>query len=276
VTDRIAVRPSAPSARPVVVRSIPERDSDNRERFTRITNPQIPAVQPRSARVGDDERNMGNRGVSQPNARIIQSPGNRSEGSPVIQENRRIDNPRSSGSRPGNEEGVRGGSMRVIPQTTEPSNRQNPPMQRNERTVPEQRVIPQRAPEVSPRSEPRQESNFSARRSDLNPRTERLPETRSAPATSVVPGSNDGGRSSRPPEMRNTPSYSAPPSNSGERRSNSGVMRVPDSGRSYSAPAPRPSAPPTSGSHASSAPAPSRESSGTKAASEGNSGRHKQ
>jgi hypothetical protein len=278
VTDRIAVRPSASSVRAVVVRTVPERDFDNRERFARITNPQIPSIQPRSVRVGESEGDMGNRGISRQNARVIQTPGTRSEGSPVIQENRRTESPRSSGSRSNSDESVRLGSARTIPETAEPSMRQNSPRQRNERTIPEQRIIPQRAPEASPRSEPRRESNVSERQSGANLRTERLPQAGGARAYSA-PGSNDGGHPSRAPEIRSAPSYSPPPSNSGERRGNAPVMRAPDSGRSpsYSAPAPRPSGPVDGGSRTSSAPPRSQENSGgnSRSSSDGNSGRHR-
>jgi hypothetical protein len=179
VTDRIAVRPSSSDNRPVVVRSVPERNSDNRARFDRITNPQIPSIQPRSVRAREGEGGTGDRSVARPNARVIQAPGNRSESGPANQADR-VERQRWPGSRSNNEENIRSGSTRTSPSTAEPANRQNPPRQRNERTVPEKRVVPQRSPEASPqrtpetnpRNEGRQESSYMQRAPETNPRTE--------------------------------------------------------------------------------------------------------
>jgi hypothetical protein len=287
VTDRVAVRPSASDNRPVVARTIPEKDSGNRARFTRITNPQIPSIQPRNVRAREAEGDRGNRGASRPDTRVIQAPGNRSESGSANQADR-IERQRWPGSRSNNEGNTRSGSTRTSPSTAAPATRQNPPRQRNERTVPEQRAIPkrtpeatpqrERAPEASPRDEPQQQSRYMQRWSNSNPRTDRFTDAGGARVYSV-PQSNPGERWYRPAETPRAPSYSASPSGSSERWSTSRVTRVPDSSRSqsFSAPAPRSSAP--SGSAYRSAPraSTSHGSSGgeSRRSSGGNSGRHR-
>jgi hypothetical protein len=246
VPDRVAVRPGVGASQSVVVRNAPDRDSDNRERFTRITNPQIPSIPSRSARAREEVGSRNN-GISQPNGRSIQTPDARSEGGPANNESRRTEGPRWSG-RTNDAPGVRDGSARATPESTAPANRQNPTRQRIERTIPEQRTTPQRTPEVAPRNESRPQSNYSERWNNSAPGASRSPEPGEA-------------RVYRSPETRSAPAYSAPRSESGERSGNAGtqVLRAPGPGRSpsYSAPAPRPSSPSNSGGRNYSSPSPS-------------------
>ncbi len=235
--DRPAIVPRATSTLPSVVRNIPGQNSANRRAFTSITNPQIPAVSPRNVR-GRSEAGIETRGASQSNTRVIQVPQTPSVSAPASQGERRTNSSRSSSS-----QGTRGSTTVTRPGRATPSNPQSSPGLRNQRSAPERNTAPQRAPAAAPRSELRQENNYSAARPGIGRWSDSgaTPVPRGTIQTYSAPRSNNSGGSGNynppavsSPEPDRAPAYRESPSG-GDRGwggSNS---------RSYSAP--RPSAP---------------------------------
>ena len=122
IPDRPAITPRSTSNLPAVVRNIPS-DSNNRERFTRITNPRIPSAPSRTFR-SRSEAVIETR----PNPQVIQvSPNQRWPG--------------SSGNSGQNNTRSRE-EQRTRPENAAPSNQQNSPKPRNERTAPERGAEP--------------------------------------------------------------------------------------------------------------------------------------
>jgi len=219
--DRPTARPRNSSSMPVVVRTNPERDGENRERFSKITNPQIPPVQSRTWRNRNDQVPVDNGNRAIPRNETIQTPqaprndanvwrrpGNNSN----EQEGRRMNTPRGSGSRENGGENS-GSGDRAKPETRQenstPSNQQSSPRNRIERSpTPPTRSQP--PSEAKPRDEARQQFSFAEPRSSNGRSWNNLPRESSSGFESARP--NNVFRQSNPSYERSNRSFRSPSS----------------------------------------------------------------
>lgn len=195
----VAMRPRAANALPAIVRTDPGIKSGNPDRFTRITNPQIPPL----SSTRSQGRNVQSSGPDMEGGpgRVIQAPqsGGYVRTAPGAPGDRRMTAPQppNEGSGAGSREGERtqpeGRSL-----STAPPNRQN---------VPSTSGREQQAPEARPAPAPRYERQAPA--PTPAPRNDRqAPEARPAPAPAPAPH-NDR----QAPETRPAPAPAPAPHN---------------------------------------------------------------
>ena len=266
-------RPRTNSSLPAVVRTNPEIASGSRDRFTRITNPQIPSLPARSRPTGNEASLSGAGNGTRSNARVVQIPGaERSDqgvrnGSESIRENpgaRTITNPRVSGNRESGGESapqISRPAPATRPGNTAPSVRQNASGSRIERIPPEQSQSRPSPGTVAPPAESRPQNNYSAPRpgvgtgrGDSGAGAARTPERKSS-TIYTVPRQNWSGSTyeratpqqnqiTRPwAESRPQNNYMAPRSSAGGigSYSGSGMARAPEARRTFSYGMPGPS-----------------------------------
>lgn len=244
--DRPAARPREINNLPAVVRNVPApRDTGRQDRFTRITNPQIPAASPRIFRSRSDGSNE-TRDSGRANGRTIQAPSNAPRETQTDRQTRRTETPRTqeNPSRWSGTETRGRNETRPQPEQRSQPNPQASP--RNERSVPEQKPAPRNesAPARRNESAPSGRSDFQGQSSENLARPGIGRWSESNPASTRSGGSIQVIRPSRPQSQPGgVQVYTLPGSRNTERwnNSNSGSVqrsRAPQNVPEYNA-APR-------------------------------------
>jgi hypothetical protein len=246
VRDRLNVRPTpgsframpdahpvqpAPTARtlPSVVRTSPGSNLRGQGQFTRITNPQIPSLPPRSVRQQNEQRDADSGSGTRSNVRVIEAPQsdriipgaqNPAGNNSGDQGGRRPTTPGWSGSSRSNRGNSGNGANSEPPATpgnNPPAIQRNGPVWRYDARPPQQEQTQPPAPEATPRSEDRVISN----RNEPHPSEEGRsnndgPVIRSTPRANTNPIIN-APRDSSPSTERNRGAHTdtAPSSNRG-------------------------------------------------------------
>jgi hypothetical protein len=263
---RSIARPGVNNSLPAVVRTPPQVSSGSRDRFTRITNPQITSFSSRNRPAADEAGVSGSGNMARPGSRVTriqsadQNAPNANNGVRANPGTRTITNPRGSANLENDGQGAQG-QRRSAP-AARPGNRdtsapRNQAGSSTGRTFPEGN--PSRQPSGSVTAPGRPQNNGStplpgtgAGRSGSGAPPARTPESRSS-TIYTVPRQNYSGQSferaapqrsqiARPSfESRQQSNYSAPRTAAGSARSysGSGITAAPQVQRTYAYSAPR-------------------------------------
>jgi hypothetical protein len=165
VPDAQPIQPARTSrALPSVVRTSPGTNLRGQGQFSRITNPQIPSLPPRSVRQQNEQRDADSGNAARPNVRVIEAPqsdrtapgaqnpvGNK----PVDQGGRRSGWSGYSRSNQGNSGAGANSGPAATPENSAPATKRNGPVWRYDGRPPQQEQTQPPAPEATPRTEDR-------------------------------------------------------------------------------------------------------------------------